>query len=210
MPPPPTEANLNVPDIRSTIKLPSIIRDGLRRFCGSKNYRILWEISDIGEFCEGIHITGCTFQVIGRAPIRRNSGNARNDNRQAAPIRERNTTKDLSRTTEQGVSTAIQPANVPVKIGGALDVRYEVRDKRTFERNRDYMLPAGVTHTQDEEHYMAIFKYHVTLVAQADRMIRVLSKRILSAGGIGAAGGGLGGAAAGAGAGAAAGTCSTT
>ena len=54
---------------------------------------------------------------------------------------------------------------------------------------------------------MDIMEYHVTLVAQADRTIKVLSKRILSAGGIGAAGGGLGGAAAGAGAGATAGTC---
>ena len=139
------EANLNV---RSTLKLPSIIRDGLQRFCRSKDYSILREISDIGEFCEGIHITGCTFQVIGRAPIRRNSENARNDTGQAAPIRDRNiTTRDLSRTTEQGVSARIQLANVPVEIGGALDVRNEVRDNRTFERNREYMLPAGVTHS---------------------------------------------------------------
>ena len=135
----------------------------MQRFCRCKDDRILQEISDIGEFCEGIHITDCRFQVIGRAPIRRNSENARNNTGQAAPIRDRNiTTRDLSRITEQGVS-----ANVPVEIGGALDVRNEAH---TFERNRDYVLPAGVMQTQ-EEHYMDIVEYHVTLVAQADKTI---------------------------------------
>ena len=144
--------------------------------------------------------------MIGRAPIRQNSENAKNNTRQAASIRDRNTTtRDLSRITEQGVSARIQPANAPVEIGGALDARNEVRDNRTFERNRDYVLPAGVMHTQEEEHYMDIVEYHVTLVAQADRTIRVLSTRALAAGGIGAAGGGVTGAAAGAEAGATAG-----
>lgn len=58
---------------------------------------------------------------------------------------------------------------------------------------------------RQEEHYLDIIRYHVTLVAEADRMLNVVSTRVLLAGGIGAAGGGLGGAAAGAGAGAVAG-----
>ena len=140
----------------------------MRHFCRSKDYSILREISDIGEFCEGIHIIDCRFQVIGRVPIRRNSENARNNAGQAVLIRDKNTTtRDLSRTTEQVVSARIQPANVPVEIGGAPDVRNEAH---TFERNRDYVLPAGVKQTQ-EEHYMDIVEYHVTLVAQADKTI---------------------------------------
>lgn len=161
-------------------------------------------MSDIGEFCEGIHITRASFQVVGRAPIRRNSENARNNAQQAVPIRERyRITRDLFRRAAQGVTARFRPANVPVVvIGGSLDARNETRDNRSFERNRDYVLHPGVIQDQQEVHYEDIIEYRVTLVAQADRTIRVLSTRVLAAGGIGAAGGGLGGATVGAGTGA--------
>jgi hypothetical protein len=114
--------------------------------------------------------------------------------------------RDLFKKAAQGITAKLRPANVPVvEIGGTLDARNEVRDNRIFERNRDYVLPAGAMQAQEEEHYVETIEYQVTLVAQADRTIRVLSTRAVAAGGIGAAGGGLGGAAAGAGAGAAAG-----
>ena len=204
------EASMNLPDIRTTLKLPSVIRDGIQRFCTSIEYSYIREMSDIGEFCEGIHIIGAVFQVVGRAPIRRDSENARNNARQAVPIRERvRMARELFRSAVQGVSARLRPANVVpvVEIGGSLDARNETRDNRSFERNREHVLHPGVMRAQQEEHYEDIVKYHVTLVAQADRTIRVLSTRVLAAGGIGAAGGGLGGAAAGAGTGAAAGTC---
>ena len=197
-----------MPDIKATIKLPSIIRDGLQRFCTSIEYSYIREMSDIGEFCEGIHLRGFSFEVVGRAPIRRNSDNARNNAQQAVPIRERyRTTRELFRRAAQGISARLRPANIPVvEIGGTLDARNEIRDNRSFERNREHVLPPGVMRAQHEEHYEDIIQYKVTLTAQADRTIRVLSTKVLAAGGIGAAGGGLGGAAAGAGAGAAAGT----
>lgn len=167
-------------------------------------------MSDIGEFCEGIHITGARFHVIGRAPIRRNSDRAQNNAREAVPIKERyKQTRDLFRKATQGIAMRLRPANVPVvEIGGNLDVRNEVRDDRTFERNREHVLPPGVLRAQQEEHYEDIVQYHVTLTAQADRTIRVLSTRALAGGGIGAAGGGVGGAVGGASAGAVAGTIS--
>ena len=164
-------------------------------------------MSDIGEFCEGIHITGTAFQVIGRAPIRRNSESARNNTREPVPIKEKyKQTRELFRKAAQGITAKLRPANVPVvEIGGTLDARNEVRDNRSFERNREHVLPPGVMRAQQEEHYEDIIQYHVTLTAQADRTIRVLSARVLAGGGIGAAGGGVGGATAGAGAGAVAG-----
>ena len=163
-------------------------------------------MSDIGQFCEGID--GAVFQVVGRAPIRRDSENARNNARQAVPIKEKyKMARELFRKAAQGVTAKLRPANVPVvEIGGSIDARNETRDNRSFERNREHVLHPGTMRAQQEEHYEDIVQYHVTLVAQADRTIRVLSTRVLAAGGIGAAGGGLGGAAAGAGAGAAAGT----
>ena len=169
-------------------------------------------MSDIGEFCEGIPIKGFTYQVIGRAPIRQNSDIARNYARHAVQIKERTkSARDLLRKAAQGITAKLRPGNVPVvEIGGTLDARNEVRDNRTFERNRDYVLPPGVMQAQQEDHYMVIAKYHVTLVAQANRTIKVLSTSALAAGGIGAAGGGVTGAAAGAGAGATAGTCTCT
>ena len=203
------EASLS-PDINSIIKLPSVIRDGIQHFCTSIEYSYLRETSDIGEFCEGIHITGIKCKKIGKVPVRRNSDIARNHCRRPVQIRERSrSVRNLFRRAAQGITTRLRPGNgIPiVEVGGSLDVRNEVRDNRTFERNRDYELPAGAIRVQQEDHYMDIIEYHVTLVAQANRMISVLSTRVLSAGGIGAAGGGLGGAAAGAGAGAAAGTC---
>ncbi len=117
------------------------------------------------------------------------------------------TVRELFRRAKQGITAKLQPANVPVvEIGGNLDATNEIRHNRTFERNRDYVLPAGVMQTQEEEHYVDIVEYHVILAAQADRTIRVLSTGAVAAGGIGAAGGGLGGAAAGATAGATAGS----
>jgi hypothetical protein len=165
-------------------------------------------MSDIGEFCEGIHITGFSYQRIGKVPVRLNSEIARNYARQAVQIKQKTkAVRDLFKKTAQGIRAKLRPANVPiVEIDGGLDAKNEVKDNRTFERNRDYVLPAGVMHAQRDHHYTYIIRYHVTLVAQADRTIMVLSTRALAAGGIGAAGGGLGGAAAGAGAGAAAGT----
>ena len=150
--------------------------------------------------------------MIGRAPIRQNSDIARNYARHAVQIKERTkSARDLLRKAAQGITAKLRPGNVPVvEIGGTLDARNEVRDNRTFERNRDYVLPPGVMQAQQEDHYMVIAKYHVTLVAQANRTIKVLSTRALAAGGIGAAGGGVTGAAAGAGAGATAGTCTCT
>ena len=166
-------------------------------------------MSDIGVFCEGIHITGFTTEKISKVPIRRNSDIARNYARHAVQIKERSKiARNLLRKAAQGIKVKLRPGNgIPiVEVGGSLDARNEIRDNRMFERNREYVLPPGVMQAQEEHHCIVIVKYHVTLVAQANRTISVLSTRALAAGGIGAAGGGLGGAAAGAGAGAAAGT----
>ena len=114
--------------------------------------------------------------------------------------------RDVFRRTAQGITARLRPARFHVEVGGSCDIRNETRDNRSFERNDEHVVPPGVMRARMEEHYQEIIRYHVTLTAQADRTISVLSTRVLAAGGIGAAGGGLGGAAAGAGAGAAAGT----
>ena len=203
------EASLNfMPDIRATLNLPLKIEDGLQRFCTSIEYNYIRSQSDINEFCEGVHIMEAAFQVVGRAPIRRNSENVANNTKQAAAIKEGSKqTREQQKKTTQTIAAKIRPARANiVEIGGSLDAKNEATDKRTLEKNQNYELPPGVTRTHLEGEYQEIIKYHVTLVAQADRTITVLSSRALAAGGIGAAGGGIGGAAAGAGTGATVGT----
>ena len=184
--------------------MPSVVRDGLKRFCDSLEYGYFNDMSDIREFCEGILISGLTYQVVGRAPMRRHSENTRNNTGHAVPLRERcRQTRDLFRRTAQGITARLRPAHFHIaEIGGSLDTRNEVRDNHSFEQNREHVLPPGVMRAHVEEHYLDIIQYHVTLTAQADRTIKVKSTRAAAAGGLGAAGGGLGGAVTGAGAGA--------
>ena len=197
----------DLPDIQATLKIPSAIRDGLQRFCRSLDYSYVRDSSNLREFCEGIHITGAQFEVVERLPIRRNLENTRNATGHAAQIRERcRQTRDLFRRAAQGITARLRPARYHVEMGGSVDIRNETRDNRSYERNDEHVVPPGVNRTRVEEHFLEIIRYHVTLTAQADRTISVLSTRVLAAGGIGAAGGGLGAVVTGAGVGAATGT----
>ena len=144
--------------------------------------------------------------MIGRAPARRHSNELINATRFHIPLQERlRQTRARVRRVAQGLSARLRPNQIRVEIGGNYNLNNEWRDDNALDRHHQINIPPHAAEAHQEEHYLDIIRYHVTLVAEADRMLSVVSTRALLAGGIGAAGGGLGGAAAGAGAGAVAG-----
>ena len=118
--------------------------------------------------------------------------------RRGLPLQERlrRVQSVFSRTT-RGLSARLRPAPIGVEIGGNFNVNNEERREETTERHRQLNIAPGMAQRRHEENYLETVSYTIALVAQADRSISVVSTRILTAGGAGAAAGGGGGAAAG-------------
>ena len=139
--------------------------------------------------------------------MRRHSNEVRNASKSSVPLQERlQQTRGRFRRVAHGLSARFRPNQIHVEVGGNYNLNNEWRDNEESDRQYQINIPPHMDVARQEEHYLDIVRYQMTLVAEADRTLNVLSIRVLLAGGIGAAGGGLGGATAGAGAGAVTGT----
>ena len=111
-------------------------------------------------------------------------------------------TRELMRRVQQGLVARIRPTHFHVEVGGNLNFNTETRDRHTVDQNRHIVVEPHMVQSEDRNEILYLMRYRVTLKAQADRSITVLSRRVVVGGGIGAAGGGVGGAVVGAAAGA--------
>ena len=194
-------------NIRERLKLTTKINDGVLRYCKSIRYGVINTQSGVEEFCEGIEIAKLSYEKVGSIPHRRESEHLCNNARQAIPMRDRvNQTKKRVTRVIHGLTARLRPQYFQMEVSGNCNVNDVTEDHQTFERNRETILPPHVRQERHEDFYVDVMRYRVTLEAQADRTITVITTRTLLGGGIGAAGGGVGGALAGAGAGAITGT----